>query len=153
MRAGSFPRTNILVVGIRALLLLVHAALGLWAALGLAEFALPALLRIGLQNPLFPAWLQLLHWAAIGAGAAAFFACWFLIPHRLAAGMAAAYGLMALVCAIQTTGYLAHPSRYRDMVLEYVVYLAILGFLAAFPRTATAGGAPTTKPDAAGSTR
>lgn len=115
------------------LLLAVHVGLGLWAVLGVAEFAAPETLPFGLDNPLFPPWLQSLHWAAIATGSATFLVLRFRAPWLLAPGMALAYGFMAAVCLVETLGYLEHPGRYVDMALEYAAYVAIVYFLSRFP--------------------
>ncbi len=127
-----------IVVAFHWLLIAVHAGLALWAAAGLVEFLLPGWPGPALQNPLFPTWLQLLHWLAIAGGAAGFFIPRLFAPRLLVPVLAAAYAAMAVVCAVQTFGYLDHAGRFRDMALEYAAYLAILAFLHRFPPGGTA---------------
>ncbi len=118
--AGSVDRA------IAAVLLAVHAGLVLWAAGGLAEYlvAVPPWPR--LANPLFTPVVQLLHWIAIAAGGMTFVAGFVMRWRWLPEAMIACYVLMAAVCAIETFGYLEHPSRFLDMALEYVTYSAIV---------------------------
>lgn len=40
--------------------------------------------------------------------------------------MAIAYGLMALVCVVETFGYMTNQSKYLAMASEYVAYTIIL---------------------------
>ncbi|HEX9752985.1 MAG TPA: hypothetical protein VGA46_06005 [Methyloceanibacter sp.] len=114
-------------------LFVLHTGLGVWAALGLIEFLTPDQITFGLANRHFPDWMQLLHWLAIGAGASAFLLTWRRFPQARLMAMATAYGLMAVVCLIQTLLFLQHPGKWRDMGLEYVAYLAILWLLAHLP--------------------
>jgi hypothetical protein len=116
-------------------LFVLHAGLGVWAALGLIEFLTPSRIAFGLANRHFPGWMQLLHWLAIGAGAAVFLLTWRRPPRARVMGMALAYGLMAVVCLAQTILFLQHPGKWRDMGLEYAAYLAILWLLAHLPPT------------------
>jgi hypothetical protein len=112
-----------------ALLLLLHLGLLAWGISGLGEFLLPGL-GLGLQNPLFPAWLQLAHWIAILAGGGAFLAGYLLLPRLLLPLLAAAYLAMAAVCAVETLFFLEGSGKYLAMAAEYAAYLAILALLA-----------------------
>lgn len=114
-------------------LLALHIGLAVWAVLGMVEFLTPEQIAFGLTNRHFPGWMQLLHWLAIGTGASAFLLTWQRFPDARLPAMAAAYGLMAVVCLIQTLLFLQHPGKWRDMALEYAAYLAILWFIAHFP--------------------
>lgn len=111
------------------LLLVLHAALLVWALLGLAEYVVADPPWPPLANPLFPAWLQLAQWLAVLAASTAFLLGYTLRWPWLPRVMVAAYGVMAVVCALQTTSYLVHPGRYLDLVIEYGAYLAILVWL------------------------
>lgn len=111
------------------LLLVLHAALLVWALLGLAEYFVADPPWPPLANPLFPAWLQLAQWLVVLAASTVFLAGYALRWPWLPRAMVAAYGAMAAVCALQTTSYLEHPGRYLDMAIEYAAYLAILAWL------------------------
>ena len=37
-----------------------------------------------------------------------------------------AYGMLALVCAIETFGYMTSETKYAAMIAEYVTYTVIL---------------------------
>ncbi|MEX0923267.1 MAG: hypothetical protein WDZ84_10865 [Rhodovibrionaceae bacterium] len=111
------------------LLFMLHLGLGAWGLGGLAEYLLPGL-GFGLQNPLFPAWLQLAHWLAILAGATAFLLGYLALARLLLPMLAAAYLAMAAVCAVETLFFLDGSGRYLAMAAEYAAYLAILALLA-----------------------
>lgn len=114
---------------IPALLLVLHAALLVWALLGLAEYFVAEPPWPPLANPLFPAWLQLVQWLVVLAVATVFLAGYALRWPWLPQAMIAGYGAMAIVCALQTASYLEHPGRYLDLAIEYAAYLSILVWL------------------------
>lgn len=114
---------------VTALLLLLHAALLVWAAGGLIEPWLAAAPWPALSNPLFPPWLQLAQWLTVLATAVVFLLGYALRWRLLPLAMTAGYAAMATVCAVQTFGYLRHDGRFLDMTIEYAAYLAILTFL------------------------
>jgi len=111
------------------LLVVLHAALLVWALLGLAELWISMPPWPALANPLFPPWLQLAQWLAVLAASAAFLLGYALRWAALPWAMAVGYGAMAVVCALQTTGYLQHQGRYLDMAIEYAAYVLILIWL------------------------
>lgn len=59
-----------MVDAVPALLVVIHAILFAWAAVGMAEWLLPELPWPLVSNPPFPSWLLLVHWLAVLAGAA-----------------------------------------------------------------------------------
>lgn len=112
-----------------AALVLVHVALVVWSVLGLAEMMLPQLPWPKVNNPLFPAWVQLAQWLLVLAVASLFILGLAARWRRTPVAMAVGYALMASLCAVETIGYLTHDLRFAAMALEYAAYLAILLFL------------------------
>jgi hypothetical protein len=134
------------------LLVLVHAALLVWALVGLIEwFALSVPWPI-VSNALFPRWLLLVHWLAVLIASFVFLSGYALRWSDTPRAMAPAYSFMAVVCAIETFGFLTHSLRFVAMAFEYATYVLILialhllpGFTARFiPRSAisSAGSHP-----------
>lgn len=107
------------------LLLVVHAGLLAWALIGLIEWVLPSVAWQRVSNPLFPRWLLLGHWLAVLVGASVFLVGYLRRWPGTPRAVAAAYVPMAVVCAIETFGYLTHPGRFIAMAAEYTAYLAI----------------------------
>lgn len=108
------------------MLVVVHAGLLVWAVIGMIEWLVPEVPWSRLSNPLFPDWLLLLHWLAILTAAAVFLGGYCTRWSRTPVVLAAAYGTMALVCAVETFGYLNHDLRFVAMAIEYIVYLMII---------------------------
>lgn len=111
------------------LLLIIHGFLALWAVAGLAEMASPHVPWNRITNPLFPGGLLLAHWISVLVASTAFVAGYALRWSRMPVVMLFSYGAMAAVCAVETFGYLVHPTRFLDMSMEYATYLLILAFL------------------------
>lgn len=111
-----------------ALLLLVHLGLLAWGIGGLAEFLWQGL-ELGLQNPLYPPWLQLAHWIVLLAGGSAFLAGYLLLPRLLLPLLAGAYLALAGVCAVETLFFLEGTAKYFAIAAEYAAYLTILTVL------------------------
>jgi hypothetical protein len=114
---------------ITILLLAIHAALLVWALLGLIEPWLAQPPWPTLANPLFPGWLQLAQWLTVLVTGLVFPAGyavrWSMLPWAMVAG----YGAMATVCAVQTLCWLRHDGRFLDMAIEYAAYILILVWL------------------------
>lgn len=125
--ASFFPRL------LPPLLVLLHAGLLLWALVGLAEWLSPTVPWPGVSNPLFPRWLLLVHWLVVLIASSLFLGGYALRWPRTPVAMVAAYGSMAIVCAIETMGFLTHPLRYLAMALEIAAYLLILVALYRMP--------------------
>jgi hypothetical protein len=113
---------------IAALLLVVHAGLGLWALVGFAEllFDVP---WSPVSNPLFSPPMLLLQWTLIATASLTFIVGYARRWPPLPKAMLAIYGAMALVCAYQTFLVLTSPTRFRAMAIEYAEYTLILLFL------------------------
>jgi hypothetical protein len=114
---------------IAALLVVVHAGLGVWALVGFAELVFPQVPWSRVSNPLFSRSMLLLQWSLIGIAATVFIAGYLNRWKRTPVAMLVVYSAMALVCAYQTFLVLTAASRFRAMAIEYVEYAVILAFL------------------------
>lgn len=112
-----------------AALLIVHAVLGAWALVGLAEWLSPRTPWPPLTNPELPSLLLLAHWSLMLATAVVFLAAYARRWARTPAAMAAAYLSLASLCAIETFGYLTNDGRFVSMAIEYAAYLTLLVLL------------------------
>jgi hypothetical protein len=112
-----------------ALLVVVHAGLGAWAAVGFVELGFQHVPWPRVSNPLFSRPMLLLQWTLIATASAVFIAGYFRRWQHTPVAMLGIYGAMALTCAYQTFFVLTAPSRFRAMAIEYTEYALILAFL------------------------
>ena len=112
-----------------ALLVIVHAALGVWALIGFIELVLPDIAWHRLSNPLFSRRMLLLQWSLVAVAAAVFIGGYLSRWRHTPFAMLAIYSAMALTCAYQTFFVLTHPFRFSAMAIEYVEYAVISLFL------------------------
>ena len=122
----NIPMVKWIVLGV---LLLVHIYLLLWGLVGFAEWFLPHVPWERVSNPDFPRWVLLLHWTAIVTGGATFILSFALQWSKIPQAMTVAYGFMAVVCAIETFGYMTSEFKYLAMAAEYITYTGILAVL------------------------
>lgn len=108
------------------ILFFVHLMLGLWSLGGFFEMIFEHVPWTPFTNPLFPNWLLLIHWGSILFASTIF--CFGLMTHwsRTPSFMLLAYLLMALVCVIETFGYMTNESKYFAMTAEFIAYISIL---------------------------
>jgi hypothetical protein len=111
------------------ILVLVHGFLLFWSVGGFLEMILSKIPWKPFTNPEFPTWLLLIHWSSILFAAVVFlygyFAQWSKTPQI----MAVAYTMMAIVCVIETFGYMTSNTKYLAMGGEFLVYAVILFLL------------------------
>jgi hypothetical protein len=112
-----------------ALLLVVHAGLGAWAIVGLAELALHAVPWPRISNPLFSPAMLLWQWSLVATAASVFIVGTLRRWRHTPVAMLCIYGAMALTCAYQTFFILVDDGRFRAMAIEYLEYMVILAFL------------------------
>lgn len=115
----------ILKVSIVTALLLIHTCLFVWAIVGFAEWFLPSVPWRAVSNPDFPRWVLFIHWSAILAGGAIFLIGYMTRWPHTPTAMAVAYGMMAVVCAIETFGFMTNPNKYIAMLAEYITYAGL----------------------------
>lgn len=110
-------------------LLVVHAGLGIWAAVGVAELAWADVPWGRVSNPAFSTSMLLLQWLLVAIAATVFIGGYLTrFPHTPTA-MAVIYAAMAGVCAYQTFFILTNDTRFAAMAIEYLEYAVILVFL------------------------
>lgn len=112
-----------------ALLLAVHAFLGVWALVGFYEWFAASQPWPRVSNPLFPREILFMQWALTLGAAAIFLGGYARRWRHTPTAMAWTYGAMAAVCAVQTMTYMQSEFRFVAMGLEYVAYAVILLFL------------------------
>lgn len=110
-------------------LILVHAALGVWALVGFAELLLPGVPWLPVSNPLFSERMLLLQWTLIAVAAAVYVVGYLRRWPAMPVALGCIYALMALVCAYQTFFILTSSTRFFAMAVEYLEYALILLFL------------------------
>lgn len=123
-----------IVRAITALLVLVHAGLAAWAAVGFAELILPEVPWGRISNPSFSPAMLLLQWTLVATAATVFIAGTVRRWPRLPLAMLGIYGAMASTCAYQTFFILTDDGRFEAMAIEYLEYAVILAFLFATGR-------------------
>ncbi|MEX2514203.1 MAG: hypothetical protein WD398_14965 [Cyclobacteriaceae bacterium] len=111
------------------ILLTLHFILFFWAAGGIIEMVFDKVPWKPFTNPDFPFWVLIIHWGSVLFASVGFIygylTHWIKTPQI----MAKVYGLMALVCIIETFGYMTSKSKYLAMGVEFMTYLAILFLL------------------------
>ncbi len=111
------------------LLVVIHVMLGIWAVGGILEMIVSKVPWKPFTNPEFPGWVLVIHWNSVLFAATVFlfgyFGRWKLTPYL----MVAAYGAMALVCLIETFGFMTSKYKYVAMVGELVTYTIIVVLL------------------------
>lgn len=125
----SMPLQRMLVTS----LLVIHGGLLAWAIVGMAELGLEVVPWSRISNPAFPAWLLLMHWAAVSVGASAFLLGYRTRSPSTPAVVAVSYSFMALVCVIETFGFLEGIGRFVAMTAEFITYICIALLLRHLP--------------------
>lgn len=106
----------------------VNAVLWLWALVGLIEWLVGPLFWMPISNPELPRNILLLQWILCLAVPTILFVGfatrWHLTPVAAVVG----YALMAMLCAVETFGYMTNESRFLAIAIEYTTYI-IFGLL------------------------
>jgi hypothetical protein len=110
-------------------LIAVHGFLIIWALVGFIEWFWPAPPWPRVSNPLFPREILFLQWSLTLVAGTVFIAGYLRAWRNLPVALACVYAAMAALCAVETFRYMESDSRFLAMILEYVVYAAILTFL------------------------
>jgi hypothetical protein len=113
------PITGYILFGIHSLLLL-------WAVGGSLELILPKVFWKPFTNPEFPVWVLVIHWESVLFASISFIYGYLAQWSKTPLMMAVAYAMMAMVCAIETFGYMTSKTKYLAMTAEYVAYAVIL---------------------------
>lgn len=110
-------------------LILVHGFLLLWAVGGFIEMISPKVPWKHFTNPEFPFWVLLIHWSSVLFASATLLYGYFTQWSKTPQAMAVAYGFMAMVCVIETFGYMTEKTKYMAMGGEFLAYTVILLYL------------------------
>ncbi|MCC5916505.1 MAG: hypothetical protein JJU02_04170 [Cryomorphaceae bacterium] len=108
------------------ILIFVHAILFLWATGGFIEMILPKVPWKPFTNPEFPDWVLIMHWSTVLFAAVSFILGYLLQWSKTPHIMTLAYGLMALVCIIETFGFMTSKTKFLAMTTEFITYTIIL---------------------------
>jgi hypothetical protein len=100
-------------------LVALHFFLGFWALGGFVEMIVSKVPWKPFTNPEFPQWVLLLHWSSILFASSAFlygyFSHWKYTPKIMTIG----YGFMAMVCVIETFGFMTSKMKYLATGAEF----------------------------------
>lgn len=111
------------------LLVFIHFVLFVWGIGGVAELILPEVPWPTLFNPDFPRWLLPIHYGTLLFASSGFlfgyFTRWKMTPQF----MALAYVLLALLCVVETFGFMTSDSKYIALIAELIAYSGILYLL------------------------
>jgi hypothetical protein len=107
-------------------LVLIHTVLLGWAMGGIAEMITPHIPWKPYTNPAFPHWVLILHWGSVSIASLGFLLGYATHWTKTPLFMTMAYGLMALVCVIETFGYMTNSTKYMAMGAEFAAYIVIL---------------------------
>ncbi|MEM9983050.1 MAG: hypothetical protein AAF734_11180 [Bacteroidota bacterium] len=110
-------------------LLLIHTGLLVWAIGGFSEMMLQDVPWKPFTNPEFPTWVLITHWSSILFASTTFLYGYITQWNKTPQIMAVAYGFMAIVCLLETFGYMTSKSKYVAMGGEFLAYALILFFL------------------------
>lgn len=108
------------------LLFAIHCFLLLWSAGGVIEMIIPKVPWKPFTNPEFPNWVLVIHWGSVLFASIAFLYGYLTHWDKTPQVMFVAYGLMALVCVIETFGFMTSQTKYLAMGGEYLAYSVIL---------------------------
>ncbi len=111
------------------LLILIHLFLLAWSVGGFSELIFSSVPWTPFTNQDFPKWWLPVHWGSVLFASSGFLYGYFTHWSKTPQFMMVAYGLLALVCAIETFGYMTSQTKYIAMASEYVAYTIILWLL------------------------
>jgi hypothetical protein len=116
-----------------AVLVAVHVVVAGWAAVGLVEVVVAAPPWPRLSNPELPRGVLLVHWPLMLVASAAFIGGYAQRWRHTPVAMAVTYTGLAVMCAVETVGFLTDPNRFAAMAVEYTAYATILAVLFGTP--------------------
>jgi len=108
------------------LLVLIHLFLLGWSIGGFSEMVFPKVPWTPFTNLDFPKWWLPIHWSSVFIASTGFLYGYFTKWSKTPQFMMFAYGMLAVVCAIETFGFLTNKTKYIAMASEYVAYIIIL---------------------------
>ena len=110
-------------------LILIHTFLLLWSAGGFLEMILPKVPWKPFTNPEFPDWVLIIHWGSVLFASVAFLYGYFVQWNKTPQIMAIAYGMMSILCVIETFGFMTNKTKYLAMGGEFFAYIIIIVIL------------------------
>ncbi len=111
------------------ILLTIHFLLFFWAVGGFIEMIFDNVPWKPFTNPEFPFWVLVIHWGSVLFASVSFIYGYLAHWNKTPQIMTIAYGLMALVCIIETFGYMTSKTKYIAMGAEFMAYIIILFLL------------------------
>lgn len=108
------------------LLVLIHLFLLSWSVGGLSELVFSTVPWTPFTNQDFPKWWLPIHWGAVLIASTGFLYGYFTHWSKTPQFMMVAYGMLAVVCAIETFVYMKSQTKYIAMASEYVAYTIII---------------------------
>lgn len=111
------------------ILLIIHIFLWIWSVGGMFEWLLPAVPWMAYSNDEFPRLLLFFHWSVVIFASTGFLYGYFTRWHATPDFMIIGYGLMAVICVIETFGYMTNETKYLAMGLEFTAYIIIIFIL------------------------
>jgi len=113
------------------LLVLVNAALVAWGRTTILTQRDPSV-AVGLQNPNFPAGIQLLHWILLLLTGSVFLLGFALRWRYTPFATITLYATLATLCFVETVDFRAFGDgvqRYYVMAAEYLLYIVLSAYL------------------------
>jgi hypothetical protein len=108
------------------LLFIIHCLLLLWSLGGFIEMISPKVFWQAFTNALFPFWVLIIHWSSVLFASVIFIYGYCVQWSKTPQLMTFAYGLMAMVCVIETFGYMTSKTKFIAMGAEFIAYSVIL---------------------------
>jgi hypothetical protein len=111
------------------LLVLIHLFLLGWSIGGFSEMIFSNVPWTPFTNRDLPKWWLPIHWGSVLIASTGFLYGYFTQWSKTPQFMTFGYLMLALVCAVETLGFLTNKSKYLFMTTEYLVYVVILFLL------------------------
>lgn len=108
------------------LLVIIHLFLLGWSIGGFSEMLFSSVPWTPFTNQDFPSWWLPAHWGSVLITSIGFLYGYFTSWKKTPQFMLATYLMLAIVCAIETFGFLTNDTKYIFMATEYVAYILIL---------------------------
>lgn len=107
-------------------LLTIHFLLFFWAAGGIVEMIFDKVPWKPFTNSEFPFWVLIIYWGSVLFASLSFIYGYVTHWSKTPKIIAIAYGIIALVCIIETFGFMTSKTKYLAMGAEFLTYAVIL---------------------------
>jgi len=111
------------------LLVLIHLFLLGWSVGGFSEMIFSNVPWTPFTNNDFPEWWLPIHWGSVLIASTGFLYGYFTHWNKTPQAILFGYVMLAVVCAIETFGFLTNKTKYLFMTTEYIAYIVILFLL------------------------